>query len=87
MALSLDLTNVTERPKLANMVPNRKSLIGLAREELKQVLIDIGIPEKQCNMRTSQLWHWLYVRGVSDFSAMKNISKDMRNLLSENFSS
>ena len=51
MALSLDLTNATERPKFANMVPNRKSLIGLAREELKQVLIDIGIPEKQCKMR------------------------------------
>jgi len=86
MALSLDLTNASERPKFANMVPNRKSLIGLAREELRQVLVDIGIPEKQSKMRTSQLWHWLYVRGVSDFSAMKNISKDMRNLLSENFS-
>ena len=86
MALSLDLTNASERSKLANLVPTKKSLIGLAREELRQVLIDIGIPEKQSKMRTSQLWHWLYVRGVSDFSAMKNISKDMRNLMSENFS-
>jgi len=86
MALSVDLTNATERAKYAGMHTNRKPLIGLAREELRQTLVDIGIPEKQAKMRTSQLWHWLYVRGVSDFSAMKNISKDMRKLLSENFS-
>ncbi len=86
MAQSVDLIDASECPQFNNMIPNRKSLIGLTREELRQVLIDIGIPEKQSRMRTSQLWHWLYVRGVSDFSAMKNISKDMRNLLSESFS-
>ncbi|MCP4181983.1 MAG: 23S rRNA (adenine(2503)-C(2))-methyltransferase RlmN [Hyphomicrobiales bacterium] len=85
MALSVDLTNASERLQFNNMIPNRKSLIGLTHEELRQVLIDIGIPEKQSRMRTAQLWHWLYVRGVSDFSVMKNISKDMRNLLSEKF--
>ncbi|RYE76803.1 MAG: 23S rRNA (adenine(2503)-C(2))-methyltransferase RlmN, partial [Hyphomicrobiales bacterium] len=34
-------------------------------------------------MRTAQLWHWLYVRGVSDFSQMANISRDLRQKLSE----
>ena len=29
-------------------------------------------------MRVSQLWHWLYVRGVSDFDDMANVSKDLR---------
>ena len=37
-------------------------------------------------MRASQLWHWLYVRGVSDFAAMSNISKDLRESLAKKFS-
>lgn len=86
MALSVDLTNASERPKSSNENEIKNSLIGLAREELRQALIEIGIPEKQSKMRRSQIWHWLYVRGVSDFSAMKNISKDLRKELAENFS-
>ena len=37
-------------------------------------------------MRAQQLWHWLYVRGVSDFSEMFNISKDLRAELDRHFS-
>ena len=37
-------------------------------------------------MRAQQLWHWLYVRGVSDFSEMFNISKDLRTALDRHFS-
>jgi len=36
-------------------------------------------------MRVQQLWHWLYVRGVTDFSQMANVSKDLRALLAEHF--
>ena len=36
-------------------------------------------------MRVAQLWHWLYVRGVSDFADMLNISRDMRELLARHF--
>ncbi|MCL4159820.1 UNVERIFIED_CONTAM: hypothetical protein GTU68_013668 [Idotea baltica] len=36
-------------------------------------------------MRSSQLWHWLYVRGVSDFAHMTNIAKDLRQKLAEAF--
>ena len=36
-------------------------------------------------MRVSQLWHWLYVRGVSDFDAMRNVSKDLRETLRSRF--
>jgi 23S rRNA (adenine2503-C2)-methyltransferase len=37
-------------------------------------------------MRAEQLWHWLYVRGASDFSAMFNISKELRAALDRHFS-
>ncbi len=62
------------------------SLIGLLREEMTEALAEVGVPERQRRMRVSQLWHWLYVRGVSDFDAMRNISKDLRQQLAERFS-
>ena len=40
-----------------------------------KALVEKGVPEKQVRMRVSQLWHWLYIRGVSDFDAMTNINK------------
>ena len=61
------------------------SLIGADREELAAMLRAEGVPERQIKMRVSQLWNWLYVRGVSDFDAMANVSKDMREMLKANF--
>jgi 23S rRNA (adenine2503-C2)-methyltransferase len=63
----------------------RPSLIGLTREELAQALIGKGVPERQVKMRVQQIWHWLYVRGISDFDDMLNVSKDLRSLLKEHF--
>jgi 23S rRNA (adenine2503-C2)-methyltransferase len=70
------------RPELAGTKP---SLIGLTREQMADALKDNGVPEKQVRMRVSQLWHWLYIRGVSDFDAMTNVAKDMRQMLKEHF--
>ncbi|WP_371864068.1 23S rRNA (adenine(2503)-C(2))-methyltransferase RlmN [Ciceribacter naphthalenivorans] len=61
------------------------TLIGASREELGAMLRDKGVAERQIKMRVSQLWNWLYVRGVSDFDAMVNVSKDMREMLKANF--
>ena len=63
----------------------KPSLIGLTREEMMAQLREQGVPEKQLKMRVSQLWNWIYVRGVSDFDGMGNISKDMRELLKKHF--
>jgi len=63
----------------------KPSLIGLLREEMANALVEKGVPERQVKMRVSQLWHWLYVRGVSDFDGMTNVSKDMREMLKEHF--
>lgn len=89
MAISIDLQDKDKRRELAQHVNAAKaqkpSLIGLSREQLKEKLASIGIADKQLRMRVSQLWHWLYVRGVSDFADMQNVSKDLRQLLDDNF--
>nr|WP_156386560.1 23S rRNA (adenine(2503)-C(2))-methyltransferase RlmN [Aureimonas sp. Leaf454] len=64
-------------------VPEKPHLVGMSREELGAVLREAGVPDKQVRMRVGQLWHWLYVRGVSDFSVMANVSRDLRAILAE----
>ncbi len=61
----------------------KTNLAGLSRDELRGVLLELGVPEKQARMRVQQLWHWIYNRGVTDFELMTNVSKDMRALLAE----
>ena len=88
MTLSLDLTADATRDALRARVaaPVKESLIGLTRDELAEALVAAGIvPERQAKMRVQQLWHWLYVRGVSDFADMFNISKDLRAELDRHF--
>ncbi|MBN9044917.1 MAG: 23S rRNA (adenine(2503)-C(2))-methyltransferase RlmN [Rhizobiales bacterium] len=89
MSISFDLTIDDTRDQLARqaraMTGLKPSLIGLSREEMAEALVKTGIPERQVKMRISQLWHWLYVRGVSDFADMRNISKDLRGLLAQHF--
>jgi 23S rRNA (adenine2503-C2)-methyltransferase len=57
----------------------------MSRMELAAALVAAGIPERQVRMRVGQLWHWIYVRGATRFSAMTNISKDLRSILEERF--
>jgi 23S rRNA (adenine2503-C2)-methyltransferase len=61
------------------------SLIGLSREALATTLAESGIPQNQVRMRAAQIWHWLYVRGATDFSAMTNMSKALREELAQKF--
>ena len=56
----------------------KPSLAGLGREGLRAALADIGVPDKQQRMRVAQLWSWIYVRGVSSFDQMSDVSKDLR---------
>ena len=88
MSVSIDLNNSDTRRQLDGLVSKtstKPSLIGMSREELGEALGSIGIAEKQIRMRVSQLWHWLYIRGASDFSKMKNLSKELREKLEETF--
>ena len=83
----MTLAATTAAPARRSLAPTqaKPNLIGLSRPELGAALVSIGVPERQTRMRTAQLWHWLYVRGATDFAAMSNVSKDLRSALSEAF--
>lgn len=78
---------VAKKPLVANpdLFASKPSLIGMTREEMAAALKEKGVAEKQVRMRVNQLWHWLYIRGVSDFDAMTNVAKDMREMLKQHF--
>ncbi len=63
----------------------RPSLVGLSRAQLADILARVAVPERQRKMRANQLWHWIYHKGVTDFSAMTNVSKDLRVSFAEAF--
>jgi 23S rRNA (adenine2503-C2)-methyltransferase len=63
----------------------RPSLVGLTRDELKAKLAEAGVGERELRMRVAQLWHWIYVRGATDFGAMTNVGKGLRAALAEAF--
>jgi 23S rRNA (adenine2503-C2)-methyltransferase len=85
MAHVIDLGETQARDALRPAITAKQSLIGLPRDELARTLAEAGVAPKQARMRASQLWHWLYVRGVSDFSQMANISKELRAELDQKF--
>ncbi|MBT4464744.1 MAG: 23S rRNA (adenine(2503)-C(2))-methyltransferase RlmN, partial [Rhodospirillaceae bacterium] len=57
------------------------NLVGLDRDELTAVLVEIG--EKP--FRAKQVWHWIYHQGVTDFAKMTTIAKPTREKLADNF--
>src|ERR1700693_3252546 len=65
--------------------PSRPSLAGMSRAELAAALGEIGVPPGQRKMRAQQLWHWLYVRGATDFKVMTSVSKELRAELERHF--
>ena len=64
---------------------DRINLIGLTRDQLRDALIEAGVPERQAKMRVGQIWTWAYHWGLRDFDGMTNLSKDLRILLAEKF--
>ena len=76
---------IEKRPLQAYVAPEQPSLVGLTREALAAALGAIGVPERQQRMRVQQIWHWLYVRGATDFEAMTTLSKDLRSALAQKY--
>jgi 23S rRNA (adenine2503-C2)-methyltransferase len=66
--------------------PRHEKLIWLSRADLAARMLDLGVPERQARMRVRQLWSWIYVRGATDFAAMTDIAKDLREELARAFS-
>ena len=58
-------------------------LAGATRAEIGRALADLGVAERERNMRVAQVWHWIYHRGARQFSAMRNISRPLLKKLEE----
>ena len=83
MVLVLDTTPTSLPTVGSEMLP---TLAGRGYAGLRSALGEIGVPEKQIRMRSEQLWSWLYVRGITSFDSMTDVSKDLRRRLSTAFS-
>ena len=63
----------------------RIDLIGLPREAIRAALEEAGMEPKQAKLRAKQLWHWMYNRGATEFTAMTDISKSQHPWFAERF--
>ncbi|MBM7580442.1 23S rRNA (adenine(2503)-C(2))-methyltransferase RlmN [Jeotgalibacillus terrae] len=59
----------------------KTSIYGLTLEQLVAWLMEHG----QKKFRAEQIWDWLYRKRVTSFEDMKNVNKECRELLEENF--
>jgi len=63
----------------------RVDLMGLSREQIRAELEVAGLEPKQAKLRSKQIFHWLYHRGVTRFDDMTDIAKAQRPFLAERF--
>lgn len=63
------------------MKQDKQNIIGLSFDELCETLSNIG--EK--GFRAKQIWNWIYYFGVDSFETMSNISKELKQTLTENY--
>ena len=63
----------------------RTDLLGLSRLQIRDLLAQAGLDAKQSKLRSKQVFHWIYHRGVTDFEAMTDIAKTQRPFLAERF--
>lgn len=63
------------------MENNKQDILTLSLDEIKDFLTKKG--EKV--FRAKQIYEWLWKKPVGSFDSMTNLSKDLRNLLKENF--
>ncbi|MBG03275.1 MAG: 23S rRNA (adenine(2503)-C(2))-methyltransferase RlmN [Rhodospirillaceae bacterium] len=59
----------------------RTNLLGLSREEISTALAALDVER----YRADQIYGWIYAKGVTDFEAMTNLSKDLRSRLQDAF--
>jgi 23S rRNA (adenine2503-C2)-methyltransferase len=79
--LDLQTTSSPDNEKIKNV----EVLYGHSQSEISENLKNYNIPLKQNSMRTKQLWNWMFLRGISDFSVIKNMPKDLLHQLSSDY--
>ena len=60
----------------------KNSIYNLSKNDLKIFLKSNEFE----SFRADQIWNWLYVKGIENFSSMANISKELLTALEKNFS-
>jgi 23S rRNA (adenine2503-C2)-methyltransferase len=60
-------------------------LIGLPKDAIRDAMELAGLEPRQAKLRAKQVWHWIYNRGVSDFSEMTDIAKAQQPWLADRF--
>jgi 23S rRNA (adenine2503-C2)-methyltransferase len=63
----------------------RVELVGLSKDQIREALEEGGLEPRQAKLRAKQIWHWVYNRGVTNFSAMSDIAKVQQPWLAERF--
>ena len=64
---------------------DKKSLMGLPRNQLADALQVLDIPEKQKSMRLNQIWGWLYNKGSKSINEMTTLSLELRKEIESHF--
>jgi len=82
---AIDPVPVPRGGEVAGAVDGRINLVGLSKDQLRQALEEAELDPRQAKLRAKQLWHWIYNRGATDFSAMTDIAKAQRPWLEEHF--
>ena len=75
------LSDFVTRAANGQAADGRRDLVGITREELTELMAGMG----ESKFRVKQLWNWIYNRGVTDIEDMTNISKKLRDRLSQDF--
>src|SRR5438105_12892877 len=63
----------------------RVELVGLSKEQIRSELEAAGLEPNQAKLRSKQIWHWIYNRGVSEFASMSDIAKPQRPWFADRF--
>lgn len=71
--------------KVTPRADGRVDIIGLSQLEIRDLMVEAGLDEKQGKLRSKQLFHWIYHRGITDFALMTDMSKTLRPWLAERF--
>lgn len=87
MAPSLDIAHKPQEGQTSKAsAPCLVNLLGLSRSQLAEELDKLGLPPREIKMRVTQLWNGIYTRGLTDFSHMTTLSKDLRERFAQAFS-
>lgn len=82
--MSPGMTTVTLDLARAKPASGPTPLVGLTRAGLRAALEAGGVDKAK--MRAEQIWRWIYHYGVTDFEAMTNIAKELRQTLRARYS-